>query len=402
MRTSKVLTLLGLFALLGGFVLLQVFAARQASSVQVSTVAPTGTGLSTFLSFAEQLYPSAVTAKRSAVFSSQELRSTGALLILSPEMEISTRESAIIKEFVEDGGLLLISFHNEVSWRALKNLRKELGSSLTTKPFEDFENYKVQRATAPPGIPLFEAGEIYSFYGAHVFDKSTCRGGNFSCFVEHLTIEKGDAIIVSGLPPLANGLLQGEGNQLLAANIIPAVGTIVIDEYRHFFSDKTLSDLLTKPSFIVPMLALLLGAIGFFIFGYSEPAHLRDRSRQVEERPAFHDFSLHALRGLVAGEEGLRGVVELHQRALYTRFPLAANQIKAEMRAYATKPPLQLAAALLKKHRALLELRTGIRPSSAAGLPPPETHSTAAHSTAAHSTAAHSIAAQSNQALETK
>jgi hypothetical protein len=365
MKSSKVLVLVGLLSLLGLFIFLQVLAARRSSSAQVSTVASSGTGLSTFLSFADKLYPSQVTLKRSAVFSSEELRQTGAMLILSPEMDISTREGAILKKFVQDGGLLLLSFHQKSSWRALAQLRTALGITEEIEPFTEFENYKSNRATAPQGIPLFEGGEVYSFYSALTFTRKECRGGNFDCFVLHHRLGQGDVVLISGLPPLANGLLPFSGNQVFAANLIPTVGSVVIDEYRHFYSDKTLGDLLTKPSFIFPMLALLTGALGFFIFGYSEPARLADRSRREKVRPAFHDFSLNALRGILATSEGLAGAVALQEKSLVARFPSGAARIKQIMNQHTFNSPLELAAALLAEHRALLKERMGLSSGAA-------------------------------------
>jgi hypothetical protein len=114
------------------------------------------------------------------------------------------------------------------------------------------------------------------------------------------------------------------------------------------------------------MLALLVGALGFFIFGYSEPSHLADRSQVEKPRLAFHDFSLDALRGLFSRKEDLREAISLQEDSLLMRFPRAAQRLQALHEHYAARPPLELASALLKEHRSLLQERMGLKHSSAA------------------------------------
>ena len=152
-------------------------------------------------------------------------------------------------------------------------------------------------------------------------------------------------------------MLIGRGaNQETALLLSQVGGGIVVDEYRHFFSDRTLQDLLLLPSFSLPLGALVAGALAFFLFGYSTPPARISQSRVTSSDTVYHAFSADVLRGLIERSGGRASAFERMQYYFLRRFPNHRDQIARDWRRIQDQelPELAQFRELISLHQRLL------------------------------------------------
>ena len=340
LRTVKITAVLILAVALIALQWFQFDASRHHSSTSFSD-GPLGTSI--FLNLVREFAPAKLRLLRRAIFSPDELGGSGSLLIISsPLGDLSEREVGIVREFVEAGGQLWLSCHEEACRESVSRMAGQFGASFAT------EINQAYQAGVPERL-VFEQSEVfqpgdYAFYGARSF-----YGNNNYKFVRRISVGQGAVFLISSVVPLANGLIGQGDNWRLAQRIIRQSHTIVIDEYHHFFSERGVGDLLMTPWVSLPMLGLLLAALAFFLFGESP---LNEKSEQSLRAPSFHRFNQDALRGLLSNKQVYQDALARQQRVV--------RRAQAHSTAQLGVPVLGNIRALAHQHRELLRLKRGL------------------------------------------
>jgi hypothetical protein len=223
-----------------------------------------GTGI--FYSYLEKS-DRAPELRQSALLTEQDLKGKGGLAVFSPSSPLSAHEANLIAKFVAEGGKLLVSAHHEASLAALSRLLSEVHASVSFKKRSNFKNGEVTAASPSETFSLFGAHESYSFYSA--FQITGCLDP-FDCFVKRTRYKKGEIIFIAGLPLVSNALIHLSDNRKFGFRVARWAAPLLIDEYHHFFSDKTLWDLVKEPAFGLTLAGVLVAVLLFFVFGHTE------------------------------------------------------------------------------------------------------------------------------------
>ena len=291
------------FAALAAYAFSQSFLGSLDRRMSISTMTQSGRGLSLFQALTTT--PPAHGGRRlgTALLTPKALAGIDTLLVNSPLSALTKHEADVIARFVDGGGTLWLGFHDEESRQRLDAVVKAVDGDLpvgANKAFAAFTTEAV--AAASPGgdpLPPLAAAETYAFYSPVVMDDALCARARLACFYRTWTHGAGRVVAVAGLPPLANAMLQRGDNGLLAARLAATGGTFGFDEYHHYFSDKSLADLLLEPTFTVPLVGLIAVILLFLAFGDDE---LRQDERETARPQAGAGRSYHELgAGVLAG-----------------------------------------------------------------------------------------------------
>lgn len=348
-----------------GAILFSYFQSQTGEKIKRSTVtaySSSSMGISLFYRLMNRIKPNSAQLSQKAFYDEKNLQGVETIAILSPHRVISGREAKIVREFVEGGGLLIISFHDEQSLGFLQYLLTELNMTTIVNGRSDFHNGQVTIARPDQDSPLFKKEDTYHFYSNLKFPEEACEKNLFSCFVKMGQLEKGQVILMTGLPIISNALISKGQNAYFAYRLVDGSSTLLIDEYHHFFSDKTLADLLSLPTFILPLAGMFLGVILFFIFGHSV---FHEKSLVVEETPAirsYHQLNERILLGILDRIGDYRLVMTFHTANLSRLFPRAKGELEKIQKGWnnkgshrrAKKELLRESAQLILLHKKLL------------------------------------------------
>lgn len=298
MKTQVGLRLTAAFFIVA-FFLLYLAAQKQAEDKE-RLAAPSvfnedASGISVFKELAGRLKPGALTVSEDAILENGALNGQNTVMLFSPSAEISKREAKLLYDFAEGGKTLIVSFQDEYVWNeSLKELTDLLKPPMTLDKIPGFKNGKAVTIQAPVDVGPYRKGETYSFYSSQKFKDDTCKQNEFFCYVKAVTVGTGQVLLIAGFPPVSNGLIERFDNGNVAFRLLDDVPHLYIDEYHHFFSSKTLSDLLTYPPFIVPVAGLVFGLLMYFIF-----AHTKFYERTLKGGEKVQVKSYHALSGSI-------------------------------------------------------------------------------------------------------
>ena len=265
-----------------------------------------GSGLSLLYGLGEKLHPGSLDIARQIYVDESSMSGNKVIALFSPVASLSNREAELFKKFVTGGGILLVTFHSDAIWANLGTLKKAFGLGEEIKNVENFENGVPVDIRAEKDLGFFRKGERYSFYSSLQFDGGDCRFSEFNCYVSYHEVGKGQIWLMAGLPLVSNGLINRGDNSKVAFRIFETPGKVMVDEFHHFFSSKTLGDLLMFPPFILPILGMVAGLLLFFLFGYSE--FYEPPRKAAGEGRSYHDVGEKILMNFV-GKEGVRAEV---------------------------------------------------------------------------------------------
>ena len=319
----------------------------------ITSFSDAATGLSIFRALAEEVSPHGTVIRKEAFLDASDLSGVGTVLIASPLIEVSARESAQLRRFVEGGGRLILSFHDRQSRVAFSELLRTLGMEVKMIPDPDFKNSVYRRIKVNRDSVFARKGSILALYSAEHFEIPECSIDRYSCYVSEKEIGQGDVVLVNGVIPIANALVGREANSGVAIALAEtSSGAILIDEYRHLFTEKTLTDLLTDVRVVTPLAVLFVSALAFFLFGDRDE---RVHEELFEERvrvPVYHDFARRVFLGSLEGRAGMAQAAEFNARCIEELFPEKRSVLAgiSELR----KDPERRLRAVLGRHRALL------------------------------------------------
>lgn len=320
------------------------------------------TGASVFVEWMNRVRPNSAKISRNAILKDADLERVGGLAIFSPGRSFSKEEIKIIERFVRRGGKLLLSFHSEMTFSPFAPLFDAFELKPATGEDERFKNGETASASPAQDSPLFKARESYVFYGARTFKGGECDKNRFDCYVLQRKIGEGEAVVVAGLPVVGNVLIDKGDNSRAALRIGEWAPTVLVDEYRHFFSDeKTMADLVRRPAFIVPLLGFICTLLLFFSFGYTE-FHQKSLERDAHGAIQSHHLLNEALvQKAMDQPSGLRGALERHAGYLKRRYPREMATVEKLVRSWDAQSEQPMDQnALLEEGRKLAALHSKI------------------------------------------
>lgn len=286
------------------------------------------TGLNLFFRLMSTARPNSVKLMKNGFFSTQDLQGFQTIAILSPEKPVSKREADIIGQFVRSGGKLLVSFHNSRSQKQLESLFSAINIDYSTTRRPEFKNRELTRASPAKDSQLFKHQESYAFYGYLGFAGANCSANTFDCFVRMAALEKGEVILIAGIPIISNALLTESHNANLAFRLIDWAGSLLIDEYHHHFSEKTFLSLLALPGFTIPVMGLIAGIILFFLFAHTEFRETSQLAKETSSIKSFHHMNERILLGVLDDKNVHRLTLQLQEENVIRMFPESQGAIK--------------------------------------------------------------------------
>lgn len=230
------------------------------------------------------------------------------LLMLSPRMSLSRRETNILDEKITGGLHLVLSFHDQTSMEAVKKTLLMINSSFVQafEKNESFENQKTEIIESPVDMAWLRKGERYAFYAPLTMQDMRCDLERIFCFIREFEMGRGNITVVAGLFPASSALALQADNQLLAARMIQDPRPMLVDQYHLLQSDRGISELMTEAFFWIPLLIMIVGLIVYMIWGQETTTSrgfglLRaDRANYLKRRPhqpdSYHQFSRRMLQ----------------------------------------------------------------------------------------------------------
>lgn len=318
-------------------------------------------GVSVFKDLTDSIRPRELEISESAIFEADDLAGRNAVLLFSPSTDLSERESNLLKDYVSNGGTLLISFKDEKVWNEnLSALRKTFNITTSIEKSSDFKNGQTENVTADKDSSFFRGGETYSFYSNVHFAGPECTKGSLDCFVQEEPFGKGKIIFLAGFPLVSNALIGRTDNQKFAFRLIMNSPKILIDEYHHFFSSKTLADLLVYPPFLFPVGGLIVGLLLFFILAHTKFSESSLKEQEKTQGQSYHAMGESILERMM-NDPGLRQeAVGKHIQYLNNLFPEKKEELRSVLNEMASKmrtEPKYQTFALIRFHKSVLRHR---------------------------------------------
>ena len=349
MKHARIVSIVGSIALFVIYVVLSVMASDNSKRASVTSFSQGSFGVSIFAELVEREKKSTLTILKKAILNLEQLREYDALLVLAPTRSFTGREVRIIREYVEQGGTLITSFHSEKTFNALYEIipnLPELKDASTYNPGMPFE------VTTTEGDTQLPTHAKMRFYSHQFFDVSSCRGSDLSCVLYRAEYGEGGYIVLLGIPPLANALLPLGDNYLFAGAIIDRFSTIAVDEYHHFFTEKTWKDVVATPWVTIPLVVMLIGVIVFHLLGQPE-VEARSDTSEITSMSALA-FGQAMFGNIIRGPEYFDGLAPIQRDYLIHLFPHQRKQVEDCFQSSNGEERLQKLWAL---HKQLLAVR---------------------------------------------
>jgi hypothetical protein len=139
-----------------------------------------------------------------------------------------------------------------------------MGLNLDMRRNSNFENFAPVRITSTVNDWPFREGEVYEFYSRTRFHSPLCDKHPVHCYVRVAPWHKAQSVFLAGVPVFSNALLGREDNAKLALRLLYGRQRIYVDEYHHYFSERTWWDLVREPIF-----AFAASCFGLALFLYA-------------------------------------------------------------------------------------------------------------------------------------
>ena len=164
-----------------------------------------------------------------------------------------------------------------------------------------------------------------------------CVAEPWPCYVRREAAGDGEVLIFAGFPPLSNALISRGDNARLAFRLVDGTEGIAFDEYHHFFTDRTVGDLLATPSFFFPLIGFVGIVLLFLIFGYSEYHETAMQEPSSTPARSHHLFNEKIVQGVMARPTGLKEGITRQATFMSRAFPRERDLIEQETRRLAGK-----------------------------------------------------------------
>jgi hypothetical protein len=325
-----------------------------------TTIAPGAAGVGVFFELKNKLLKNSAVRIRRPILEPASLQ--GLQSLLSPQIKPSDRETKLLKDWVRAGGTLVVSFLNAEAYQRVQTLITDAGVTEPPETMSAFENSTA--ATVWPSIDrhFLKAGESYEFYSYLSYQGASCVQLKQPCYVLEGQMGRGRVFVFAGLVPFSNGLIDHLNNLQLASRLALFTGRSGFDEYHLMIGEKTLTDLLQDPHFVLPVLGFLVGLFIFFFFGTSD---FDEHSVSVPARPlrrSFHSLNRNLIQKVVNAPHSMSEAGQLHRKLLTRLLPegrLEIDQIAERSDKHLDGPDdeLTLVTELIEFHKKWLKSR---------------------------------------------
>ncbi|MBF0107067.1 MAG: hypothetical protein HQM16_17290, partial [Deltaproteobacteria bacterium] len=211
-RQKKITAFLIIICLALLYVLLPVIADKQERLKTVTSFNKNAGGLSVLYHLLKGANDENKQLLMKPLISIDEINSAKSYALFSPLFPFTERQARLVREYVDAGGILLTSFHDEITFGAVNILLKEFETELKIKEDKDFKNRTPVVVTAEADDLLLRRGEAYLMYAAFVFDTEDCKDHNIHCTYKTFEHGNGNVFVFAGIPPFANILIDKQNN----------------------------------------------------------------------------------------------------------------------------------------------------------------------------------------------
>lgn len=283
-------------------------------------------GLGIFAEFLQQIKGSDFRRERKPILDAHQLAGVGTFMTFSPKAPFSDREAVLLRDFVEDGGHLVVGIQSQSALPAVSALLRKFGvEGLSFERFGNFRNkWAIEFAVPKVEGGFLESLQTVTVYGQYQFEDSS---GITKGFVEDKQVGRGTLTVLAGLAPVANAMIGRGGNVALATLIASQPGAVVLDESHHLFSERRVWDLLQEPSFFIPIGGMVLMVILFSLFGRLGVADNWDADPPAPIASSFHGFGQRLFRDVVMRSRARSAVIDEHAEFLMRIFPTERERI---------------------------------------------------------------------------
>jgi hypothetical protein len=253
--------------------------------------------------------------------------------MFNPVFTPSKLELGVIRDYVYEGGHLIINSSGDKFNQIFYPLLKKLKLDLAVEEDKNFKN----------GVVSYIENDFYSasFYGLYNF--KDCHIDKFSCYFYEKTLGKGKISIILGVLPFSNIMLQKEGNLNFLETLLGENRSILIDEFHHYFGAKSEWDLLTEPKLAFTIIIIFLIVIVFFLFSYVPKSLLSPRQKRMHY-PNIHHFTLDLVLGAKESDLSL-DLINKHKKFIMKEFDVSSEELKS----------IKTSSQLVKFHKKKLE-----------------------------------------------
>ena len=247
------------------------------------------------------------------------------LMILSPKIEVSKKESEFLADFVAKGGKLFLSAATLQEFKHIRHLTKLFAESVEVEENTKYKNGIIETLTINSESELTQNVSEFGIYSPLIF-KDSKENNSFEKFFKELDYQKGTVYLNVGLPLFANGLLDYKQNKHFAFNLIENNPIILIDEYHHLFFEKTYWDLVCEPSITLPLVGMLILVVIFLLFSDSTKIDHTASNKQAELN--YHKLNTQLIHGIWFSRSLQSDAQKKYAEIMLKKFPSKANDIK--------------------------------------------------------------------------
>jgi|GEM_PF-4771097 len=190
------------------------------------------------------------------------------LMFLGLRMRPSAREMKLFEQFLpQSERQIVFAGHDSASEMVMEQFAHAMGLSLDMRRNSNFENFAPVRITSTVNEWPFREGEVYEFYSRTRFHSPLCDKHPVHCYVRVAPWHKAQSVFLAGGRAVLNALLGREDNAKLALRLLSGRQKIYVDEYHHYFSERTWWDLVREPIFAFAASCFGLALLLYAFFG---------------------------------------------------------------------------------------------------------------------------------------
>jgi hypothetical protein len=226
------------------------------------------------------------------------------LMFLGLRMRPSVREMKLLEEFLPQAERQIIfAGHDDPSEFIMENFAAAMGLRLDLRRNSNFENFAPVRITSTVNDWPFREGEVYEFYSRTRFLSPACQQHPVHCYIRVAPWHKAQTVFMAGVPIFSNAMLGREDNAKLALRILEGRRQVYVDEYHHYFSERTWWDLAREPMFAFAATLFGLALLLYAFFGSLPRIRIDDSLVQQKK-----DGSRSGENALAFGRRVIQGV----------------------------------------------------------------------------------------------
>ena len=166
-------TIIGTLLILGYF-WLQFATVKPPADSDVSSLSDNASGLSRLSASLQKGDKERVSVLGEPLLNIDQLANTSVLVMTSVIRDVGEHEASVIREYVENGGGLVLSYHSQGTKSRLANLLTEFDINFSVTESRTFKNKVIEKVQARKDGMFTRRGERYGIYSPFVFSDSDC------------------------------------------------------------------------------------------------------------------------------------------------------------------------------------------------------------------------------------